>query len=463
MTALWTSSLLKELVNAKSTEKWEASGVEIDSRKVKKGDLFCAINGKNHNGHDYIYSASENGATACLISENLQETKNITLAKVSNVLNALEKMANNSRMRSKAKFIAVTGSVGKTGTKDMMQLAFSKVANTYANESSYNNFLGVPLSLARIPPNTNFCILEIGMNKKGEIRNLTKMVKPEVAVLTAVEKSHLEGLESLKNIADAKSEILESLNKNGCLIINNDTNFSQHIKNKAKNIGIKNIITYGKRRENNIRLLNYSLKNKKYLVQVSCYGKKISWHMPYLAEHWIYNSLSILGLATYFKIDLKKILSALSSFKVPQGRGNKINLRYKDRNFLLIDDSYNSNPASLIASLKSFSKLKVTGHKLLVLGDMLELGEESLEIHKGFGSKIEKFGFNILYTVGKNMFEMTKVLKNIKCKYHGDNLDFITEDIFKSLNHGDAILFKGSNSINLKEIINNILSGCERL
>ena len=463
MSVLWSSSSLKELVNANSSKEWQASGVEIDSRKVKKGDLFCALNGENFNGHDFINSASERGATACLISENLLNTRKITLAKVNNVLQALEKMAKNARMRSKAKFIAVTGSVGKTGTKDMMHLALSKVARTYSNESSYNNYLGVPLSLARVPPNINYCVLEIGMNKKGEIRELVKLVKPEVAVLTAIEKSHLEGLKSLKNIADAKSEILESLDKKGCLIINNDTNFSQYIKSKAKKLGIQNIITYGKGSENNIRLLNFSLRNKKYFVQAVCYGKKISWFMPSLGEHWIQNSLAILGLAVYFKIDFTEILSALSCFEVPEGRGNIINLRYKELCFTLIDDSYNSNPASLIASLKSFSKLKVTGKKFLVLGDMLELGEESKEIHIELGKKIEKFQFNVLYTVGKNMFEMSKALKNIKYKYHYDNLERIAENILKSLDSGDAILIKGSNSINLKAIINKILNDCEKL
>ena len=463
MSILWNSSLLKELVDAQSTKEWQASGVEIDSRKIKKGDLFCALNGANHNGHDYINSAAKKGAIACLISENLKNNNKIAFAKVDNVLDALDKMAKDVRKRSHAKFIAVTGSVGKTGTKDMMHLALSKVATTYSNESSYNNYLGVPLSLARVPPNLNYCVLEIGMNKKGEIRELVKLVKPEVAVLTAIEKSHLEGLKSLKNIADAKSEVLESLDKKGCLIINNDTNFSQYIKRKAKKLGIQNIITYGKGRENNIRLLNFSLSNEKYLVQALCYGKKISWLMPSLGEHWIHNSLSILGLAVYFKIDFTEILGPLSSFEVPQGRGNIINLRYKDRCFLLIDDSYNSNPASLIASLKSFSKLKVIGKKLLVLGDMLELGDESKEIHKNLGIKIKKFQFNILYTVGKNMLEMSKVLKNIKYKYHDDNLDRISENILKSLKSGDAILLKGSNSINLKEIINKIINKCEKL
>lgn len=461
MSILWSSSMLKELVNADSNKEWKASGIEIDSRKVKKGDLFCALRGENNNGHDYVYSASERGASACLISETLKNTKNVTFAKVQNVLASLEKMAKNARARSKANFIAITGSVGKTGTKDMMQIALSKVAKTYSNESSYNNYLGVPLSLARIPPGVNFCILEIGMNQLGEIKELSNLVKPKVAVITAIEKSHLEGLKSLKNIADAKSEIIENLDKTGCLIINNDTNFSKYIINKAKKIGIKNIITYGRGSKSNIRLLNYSLIKNKYLIKALCYGKKISWFMPSYGDHWIYNSLSILGLAFHFQIDHAKMLEALAFFKVPKGRGNIINLKYKNKNFILIDDTYNSNPASLIASLNSFSNLKVKGKKILVLGDMLELGEVSKDLHIDLGKRIEKLQFNVLYTVGENMFEMSKVLKNVTYKFHYNNLVSIAEDILKSLKDGDSLLLKGSNSINLKEIVTKIIRDCE--
>ncbi|MAH89218.1 MAG: hypothetical protein CMJ06_04150 [Pelagibacterales bacterium] len=463
MSILWNSSLLKELVDAQSTKEWQASGVEIDSRKIKKGDLFCALNGANHNGHDYINSAAKKGAIACLISENLKNNNKIAFAKVDNVLDALDKMAKDVRKRSHAKFIAVTGSVGKTGTKDMIQLALSKIANTYSNESSYNNYLGVPLSLARLPENTKYCILELGMNKKGEIRDLSRLVMPEVAILTAIEEAHLGGLKSLKNIADAKSEILENLDVNGCLIINIDTNFSKYIIKKAKKLGIKNIITYGKSKSSNVRLVSHSLNENKYFVQAQCFGIKLSWFMPAVGEHWIYNSLSILALSSYLKINIKKILKGLFFFKVPSGRGNNIYLKYKNQSFLIIDDSYNSNPASLIASLINFSKLKNAGRKILVLGDMMELGENSTQIHKDFGVKIKNFGFNILFTVGKNMHELYKVTKNIENRYHDDNLNNISKKILKDLEDGDAILFKGSNSINLKKVIHNIKKECEEI
>ena len=463
MSILWNSSLLKELVNAQSTKEWQASGVEIDSRKIKKGDLFCALNGANHNGHDYIDAAAKQGASACLISENFKNNKKIALSKVDNVLETLEKMAKDVRKRSHAKFIAVTGSVGKTGTKDMIHLALSKVGNTYSNESSYNNYLGVPLSLARVPANTNYCILELGMNKKGEIRDLSKLVMPEVAILTAIEESHLEGLKSLKNIADAKSEILENLDVNGCLIINIDTNFSEYIIKKAHKLGIKNIISYGKSKSSNVRLVGYHAYENKYAVQALCFGIKVSWIMPSIGIHWIYNSLSILALSSYFKIDIKNLLTDLSSFKVPLGRGNNIDLKYKNQSFLLIDDSYNSNPASLTASLENFSKLKVRGRKILVLGDMMELGENSYKLHRDLGAKVESFDFNILFTIGKYMHELNKIVKNTEDKYHDDNLNNLSEKILKYLKGGDAILFKGSNSVNLKKVINHIKKECEEI
>lgn len=463
MTALWSALTLKKLANAESNKYWEASGIEIDSRKVKKGDLFCAIKGEKNNGHDYIDYAFERGAIACLVNKDYNTDKEIAISKVNNVIETLDLMAKDSRRRSKAKFIAITGSVGKTGTKDMISLGLSGVADTYANESSYNNHLGVPLSLAKLPKKSDFCVLELGMNKEGEIRELAKLVKPEVAILTAIEQAHLKGLLTLKNIAKAKSEVLECLPADGCLIINSDTNYSEFIITKAKRIGIKNIITYGRKDGNNIKLVDYKINKNQYSIKALCFGKKKSWLMPIVGEHWIYNSLSILALANYYQIDCEKIINRIYSFKVPEGRGNNIFLKFKNKNFLLIDDSYNSNPASLKASLKNFSKLKVKGNKYLVLGDMLELGEKSLEIHKKFKEKIENIDIDGLYTTGKNMFALNKVICNVKYKVHEENLEIITNKILKLLQDGDAFLIKGSNSLNLNIIINQLVKACNRL
>ncbi len=463
MSILWDSSSLNKITNAHTNMKWKATGVAIDSRKVKKGDLFCAINGINKNGHNYINMAVEKGAAACLISENIINEKQIAFSKVKNVITALECMAKDIRRRSKAKFIAVTGSVGKTGTKDMIKLALEGVGKSYANESSYNNYIGVPLSLSRIPNNTKFCTLELGMNKKGEIKKLAKLVEPQVAVLTSVELSHLQGLKSLKNIADAKSEVLEILPVDGCLIINNETNYSEYIKNKASKLGIKNIITYGKRDLNDISLISYHTRGKYYHIKALCFGNKVSWKMPIIDEHWIYNSLSILAIASYFKIDIEKILKRISSFKIPQGRGNKSFLSYKKNRFTLIDDSYNSNPASLKASLNNFSSLEPKGRKFLVLGEMLELGKESLKIHRSFKGQIENSSIDILLTIGKNMRVLNKLITKIKNKTHEENLDKIFSKILRTLKDGDVILLKGSNSINLKVVVDKIIKECKKL
>ncbi|MAJ24565.1 MAG: hypothetical protein CMP36_03545 [Rickettsiales bacterium] len=461
MSILWNSNTLKDLASAETNMKWEASGVEIDSRKIKKGDLFCALKGKNFNGHSFINNAIDKGAAACLISEDIPSKNNIAFSKVKNVFETIELMAKNLRKRSISKFIAVTGSVGKTGTKDMINVALSNIAKTYANESSYNNHVGVPLSLSRTPSDAVFCVLEIGMNKKGEIRKLAQLVKPEVAILTAVENSHLDGLKSLKNIAYAKSEILEKLPKDGCLIINNDTNFSELIIKKANDLAINNIITYGRRHKNNIQLLNYKIKDKKYFIKAMCFGKEIFWEMPLVGSHWIFNSLSILGLASYYGIDIKKILNGIASFSVPDGRGNKMYLNFKKSKFLLINDSYNSNPASLKTALKNFSKLDVKGKKILVLGDMLELGEKSLQIHLSFKEDLNDLGVDSLFTIGKYMFELQKKISKVKYKFHEEDLNKITYKILELIEEEDAVLIKGSNSINLKTIINKLIKECE--
>ena len=453
MNSIWDSNLLKKVINAKSNKSWEATGLQIDSRKVKKGDLFFALKGDKHDGHDYIGEAVKNGASVCLIANKKKDLKDTTYAFVNNVLDALENMAVYARKRSLAKFIGITGSVGKTGTKEMLKTSLSNVSYTFANESSFNNHIGVPLTLSRIPEQAKYCILELGMNRKGEINKLSKLVKPDVAIITAVEKSHLSGLKNLKNIAFAKSEILNYLKKDGCLILNYDTNYSDIITSKAKKLGINNIITYGTSNNVDIRLIKLEKENKLYSVTVNFFGKYLSWKMPSNGEHWIYNSMSALALAKYFQIDLEKILHGLSLFQVPDGRGNKSNLKYKNNIFTIIDDSYNSNPASLTAALNNLNKNKCTGKKILVLGDMLELGKDSLKIHKEFKTTIEEINLGIIFTVGKYMKSLNKSLnKNLK-KYHEDDLNEVFLSLKALVKNGDLILIKGSNSMNLKEIV----------
>jgi len=368
-------------------------------------------------------------------------------------------MAQEARRKSKAKFIAITGSVGKTGTKEIFRTCFSKLKNIYVNESSFNNHIGVPVSLSRVPASTKFCMLEIGMNRLGEIKNLSNLVKPEVAIITAIEKSHLEGVKTLKNIALAKSEIIESLSTKGCLIYNEDTNFSKLLLEKAKKYNIENIISYGTKSSANIQLIECKTINNSYAIKVKYFGKVISWNMPLIGEHWIKNSLSIIALAVYLKLDIKSLVKELNLFKVPSGRGNllKLKLKSKRNKFFLINDSYNSNPASLSASIENLSNITNKGKKILVLGDMLELGKESISLHIELKNKIENNNINLLFTHGKYMKYLNNISLNISKKFHIENLDRLSSILIKHIEDEDVVLIKGSNSMNLNEIVKKIL------
>ncbi len=459
MVSSWNYEELKKITNGSNNGKIEnlkVTGFSIDSRSLKKGDLFCALKGKNYDGHDFLFQAYKKGAACFLISDSNKSIPNFPYIKVDNVLNALEKIAENVRRKNKARFIAITGSVGKTGTKDMLRLALSNVGKTFANEGNLNNFIGVPLSLSRVPDNINYCILELGMNQAGEIKKLSNLVSPEIGIITAIENSHLEGLKSLKNIAKAKSELLENIKKDGCFIYNADTNFSDNLREKARKLNIKTIISYGKNNNANIQFLNKIKDDKKYIVEANYFNQKVSWKMPFLADHWYLNSLCILGIAKYYDINLHSLLNALEKFELPTGRGNLLVVESKLKKFHLIDESYNSNPASLCAALEKFKNMKCSGSKIAVLGDMKELGEKSRAFHLSMKSVVEDSNVDIVFTIGKFMKSLNQVLSSKIEKYHYENISELEEEVKQKVKSGDCIMVKGSHSLQLSSLVKNI-------
>ena len=380
----WTLDQLKKItngINSHAKESIQIKGFSIDTRTIKGGDIFCALKGKNYDGHDFLNQAYENGASCFILSDTKKKIPGLPFIKVNNVLKALEKIAKNTRKRINGRFIAITGSVGKTGTKEMIKLALEKAGKSFANKGNFNNHIGVPLSISNTPKDSDYCIFELGMNKKGEIKNLSKLVSPEIGIITAIENSHLKGLKTLKNILEAKSELLENIKKEGCFIYNSDTNFSSQLRKKAESLKIKTIISYGKNENANIQLLGKKKLNNKYLIEAKYFKEKISWEMPDLSDHWYVNSLCILGIGTFYNLNTSSLLKALSNFKLPSGRGNLIFAEKWMKKFYIIDDSYNSNPISLASSLENFNKMNFSGNKIAVLGDMNELGEKSQTFH----------------------------------------------------------------------------------
>ena len=447
------SETLKKITNGQINKSWKISGVSIDTRNIKKGDLFCALKGVNNDGHDYLLDAFNKGARAVLISKEVTKENKFSYLKVKNVLEALEKIAKHVRIKSEAKFICITGSVGKTGTKELFRAAFGKIEKIYANEGNLNNHIGVPLSLFRMPKKTNICVLELGMNKLGEIKELTNMCMPDIAIITSIENAHLKGLKTLRKIAEAKCEILHNLPKNGCCIYNADTNYSDLILQKAKNLKLKNIISYGKKETADVKLDEIRIQHKKYIVKASIFGKSLIWKMPIIGEHWILNSLSVLGVGCFYNYDLNKITKGMSNFVIPKGRGNKKKYQFQEIRFTIIDDSYNSNPASLEAALLNLNKTKAQGKKIAILGDMLELGSKSLNLHLKIKNIIVESEIDILFTTGNYMEELAKTIPfNIK-KIHFKNIECIFKKFKEIISNQDLVLVKGSNGNNLYTLI----------
>ena len=456
----YSSEYLEKITKGIINKRWCSTGVSIDTRTIKKGDLFCALKGKRFNGHKFIREALDKGASAILLDEEQKFDKNIPFIKVKNVLEALYKIAESRRRQSNAKFIGITGSVGKTGTKDMLCNALNKVSRVFANKGSLNNHIGTPLNIANIPNNIDFCIQELGMNKLGEIESLSRLLRPEVGIITAIEKSHLFGLKTLKKIALAKCEILNNIDKNGCCIFNLDTNYSNFIREKAKEKKIKNLISYGQKNGADIRLISYKQDKNIYQVEANLFGNKKNWCMPLMNEHWILNSLAVIAVGVFFNLNIKKILDSFSSYKVTSGRGNMFKLKYKSKKINIIDDTYNSNPASLKSALYYFKKIKIKGNRILVLGDMKELGKNSIKLHLEFVNIIQEIEIDFLFTTGKFMRALNNALPPSLKKYHAENIEKILLILKKNLSDTNLILLKGSNSMKLNQIVESLKKEC---
>ena len=437
-------------------EPLRINGLSIDTRNIKKGNLFCALKGENHDGHDFLLQAYRNGASSFLLSDIKKNMPNLPTIKVKNVLKALEKIAKKTRKTVDARFIGITGSVGKTGTKEMIKSALGNVGKVFANKGNFNNHIGVPLSLSNLPHDSDYCILEMGMNKRGEIKELSRLVSPEVGIITAIENSHLKKLKTLENVLEAKSEIIENIKKDGCFIYNADTNYSSRLRNKAEKLRIKTIISYGKSQNCNIQFLKKLKVNNKFLIKAKYFNKIISWEMPDLSDHWYVNSLSILGLAKYYNLKIEALLSSFENFKLPSGRGNIISIEKWAKKFFLVDDSYNSNPSSLTKALERFNEIHCKGNKIAILGDMKELGQDSLSFHLSMKENIEKTNIKIIFTIGKFMKKLNQSLSGNVEKKHFNKISDLEKELKNKIKSDDIILVKGSNSVGLKSLIKNI-------
>jgi MurE/MurF fusion protein len=452
-----TNTKIMNEVLKKNNIKFE--GVSIDSRQIKKNNLFVAIKGKTYDGHLFAKKALQNKANFCVVEKNIKNINKNKLIRCSNTINFLNKLAIKKREHSKAKIIAVTGSSGKTSFKALLGNLLGKYEETYFSKKSYNNHLGVPLSLCNLENSHQYGVFEIGMSKPGEIRNLSNIVKPDIGVITNIGEAHIENFESLKKIAKAKSEIIENITNGGFLILNRDDKYFKYHSRIAKAKKIK-VLSFGFSKKSD----SYLIKNKNYknynLLHLKILHNNIFLKVKNSNVSTISNILSSLLVLSLLDIDILKIKNLINLSDLVEGRG-KLHIieRYKKK-FNFIDESYNANPSSMKNAIINFSKIKKNNSKkYLLLGDMLELGKKSDIYHKNLSHFINKSDIDKIFVYGKNAFKTYQ--KTYKAK-QGNILQNMNDfdDIFsKVINKNDYLMIKGSNATGLNTLSKKIIRG----
>jgi len=449
MSALWTMDAMATAMRAERAGSLptEISGVSIDSRTAGKGDAFFAIQGENRDGHEFVDNALKAGAALAVIANNQRgRFPDAPLLVVPDVLEALRDLGRVARARSQAKVIAVTGSVGKTSTKEALRLALSAEGETHTSVASYNNHWGVPLSLSRWPAGARYAVFEIGMNHAGEITPLTKLVRPHIAIVTGIEPVHLEFFGSLEKIADAKAEIFAGVAASGAAVLNRDNAQYARLVSAAKAAGIQRIVSFGEHHSAEARLLRVSLQPESSTVEASILGQPVTYKLGAPGRHQVLNSLAVLAAVSLAGADLALAALALNNLKPASGRGVRGYLTVPRGNALLIDESYNANPASMRAAIELLGQAPVGKHgrRIAVLGDMLELGPSGAELHRGLAHFIEAAGIDLVFCAGPLMQTLWEALPSRARGGYAEAAAGLEPVVLEAIRAGDAVMVKGS-------------------
>ena len=450
MNALWTVDAMIAAMGAEKSGALPAAigGISIDSRTLANGDAFFAIQGENRDGHEFVEAALKAGAGLAVIAR-AQAPRFAALAPlliVDDVLEGLRALAAAARARMRGKVIAVTGSVGKTGSKEALRLALSADGATHVSAASYNNHWGVPLSLARCPTQVKYAVFEIGMNHAGEITPLTKLVRPHVAIVTAIEPVHLEYFGSLEKIAAAKAEIFLGVEPGGAAVLNRDNAQYARLRRAAKAAGVERIVTFGEHARAEARLKRCALQADGSTVQARILGQDVTYKLGAPGRHLVLNSLAVLAACVLAGADLALAALALAAFKPATGRGARATLKLPGGSALLIDESYNANPASMAAAIALLGQAPVgaQGRRIAVLGDMLELGAQGPDLHRGLSAAIAAAKVDLVFCSGPLMRNLWEALPSAARGGYAESAAALEPTVLGAIGAGDAVMVKGS-------------------
>jgi UDP-N-acetylmuramoyl-tripeptide--D-alanyl-D-alanine ligase len=456
MTPLWDWPTLIAVTDAAADGQPSRAveGLSIDTRTLQPGDLFVALLDQR-DGHDFVTGAFKAGAAAALVSKSYQRKPDDgALLRVDDPLTALAAIGRVARFRGTPKVVAITGSAGKTGTKEALRQCLERVGRVHASEKSYNNHWGVPLTLARMAASAEFGIFEIGMNHAGEITPLTRMVCPEIAIVTTVEPVHLGQFASVEDIAEAKAEIFSGLEPDGIAILNRDNAYFETLKAYAIAARAK-IVTFGAGSTCDVRLVSSTPSGAGTGVTASAFGKPVSYMVGAPGDHYVRNSLAIVAALNALGADLDATLPALAAIGAPVGRGQRTVLSVAGGTILLIDESYNANPASMRAALQAMSTTprKAYPRRIVVLGDMLELGPGAADFHAGLAEPVDSAGVDLVFAVGPMMRPMFDALPGSKQGGWAVRSQDLAAQLAATVKPGDAVMVKGSLGTNMAPLV----------
>ena len=455
MTALWTSDEIAAAVGGAAQGEFDVSGVAFDSREVEPGHLFIALKGEATDGHRFLDKAFAAGAAGAIVSEAI-DRPHVRVADTNAALDALGRAA---RARSSARICGVTGSAGKTGTKEALYAALDRAAPGEAHRSvkSYNNHVGVPLSLARMPSQTRFGVFEMGMNHAGELAALTRLVRPHVAIVTTIASAHREFFASDEAIADAKSEIFQGLEEGGIALVPNDSPHRNRLAAAARPYAAK-VLSFGLGEGADIRARDIvPSPGGGSLVTAILPGAEITFTISQPGEHWVSNALAALAAVEAVGGDVAAAGLALADMGALKGRGERHRVAIEGGELLLIDESYNANPASMAATLKSLGAEAGVERRIAVLGPMRELGSHSDALHAGLAPAVIDARVDRLVLIGEEMKPLAAALAGEVEVERAADVDDAAEILLRITRPGDAVLVKASNSVGLAKLVERMV------
>ncbi|MER8657175.1 UDP-N-acetylmuramoylalanyl-D-glutamyl-2,6-diaminopimelate--D-alanyl-D-alanine ligase [Mesorhizobium sp. M0847] len=464
MSVLWTSEALVDAIGGRPLGPMPEgiSGISIDSRSLQPGDAFFAIKGEAMDGHDFATAAIKAGAGVLVVAEGkLPSLGRLTapMIVVQDVLAALEKLGVAARARSNAKIIGVTGSAGKTTTKEALRHVLSAVGTVHASAQSFNNHWGVPLTLARMPGDCDYAVFEIGMNHPGEIRPLVKMVRPHVAIVTMIAAAHLGFFRNLDEIAKAKAEIFEGIEPGGAALLNRDDARWKLLDKMARAAGVEHVFGFGENARSTYKLTKCELHADHSDITARIGGQDVTARIGAPGRHMVQNVLAVLGAAHLVEADIGKVALALADLSAERGRGKRHMLRHPKGPITLIDESYNANPASMAAAMALLNATPVTGEgrRIAVLGDMLELGDHSAKLHAALAELIVGTGTNTVFLGGPEMRALADILPDeIKTEYRA-GAEELKPLLLSTLKAGDVVMIKSSKGIGFSKLVEALL------